>query len=169
MFNFEHIKRLNKKNEIFAHIVNVNFFIVQIKNIIDESIIIKRNERLNTFVEYEKKNCYFVNSKIRHFVAKSWNKRVLKLNVVVFVEVVVFIEIVVIFSFFIFNFVKSINQTTIFNNVSTLNVDDNQHNHFNKKYVMFFDITMYDIHNIAQQIISITNFFSIFEKMMTRR
>ena len=28
MFNFEHIQRLNKKNEIFAHIIDVNFFIV---------------------------------------------------------------------------------------------------------------------------------------------
>ena len=162
MFNFEHIKRLNKKNEIFTHIIDVNFFIIQIRNIIDESIIIKRSERLNILVEYEKKNCYFVNSKVRHFAAKSWNKRVLKLSVVVFVEVVVFIEIVVIFSFF--NFVKSINQSAAFNNVSTLNVDNNQHNQFNQKYVMFIDITMYDIHDIAQQITSIAKVFFNFWK-----
>ena len=164
MFNFEHIERLDKKNEIFTHIIDVNFFIVQVKNIIDELIIIKRSKRLNIFVEYEKKNCYFVNSKIRHFVAKSWNKRTLKLNAVAFVEIVVFIEIVVIFSFFIFSFVKSVNQATVFNNVSTLNVDNNQHNQFNQKYVMFIDITMYDIHDIAQQITSIAKVFFNFWK-----
>ena len=71
MFNLEYIERLDKKNEVFAHIIDVDFFIIQVKNIINESVIIKRSKRLNTLAEYEKKNCYLVSSKIRHFAVKS--------------------------------------------------------------------------------------------------
>ena len=35
LFNLNYIKRFNKKNEIFVHLINFNFFFVQIKNIID--------------------------------------------------------------------------------------------------------------------------------------
>ena len=71
LFNSSHIKRLNKKNKVFAHLVNFNFFFVQVKNIIDQSIMITRNERLNTLNEYEKNDCYLADSKVRHLTTES--------------------------------------------------------------------------------------------------
>ena len=55
MFNFDQINRLNKEENVFAHIMNVNFFVIQMKNIIDQFVVIIKNERLNILAKYEKK------------------------------------------------------------------------------------------------------------------
>ena len=70
MFNFYNVDRLDVEKKIF-YIVNVNFCFVQIRNIIDKSIFIIKNERLNILMKYEKKNCYLTNLKIRHLAAKN--------------------------------------------------------------------------------------------------
>ena len=51
--------------------MNFNFFFVQAKNIIDQSIVISRNERLNTLNEYEKNECYLTNFEVRHLIVES--------------------------------------------------------------------------------------------------
>ena len=71
MFNFNHLKRLNKKIDVFSHIVNVNFCIVQIRNTTNKSIFISKNERLKTLQKYEKKSCYLASSKHHHLAADS--------------------------------------------------------------------------------------------------
>ena len=55
MFNSSYIEQLNKKNKMFVHIINADFFFVQVRNIINQSIIINRNEKLNILTEYKKK------------------------------------------------------------------------------------------------------------------
>ena len=55
MFNFDQINRLNKKENVFVHIMNVNFFVIQMKNITNQFVIIIKNERLNILTKYEKK------------------------------------------------------------------------------------------------------------------
>ena len=70
MFNFTDINRFDKKNGVFSHIVNVNFFVIQIKNVINQSIAIIKNKRLNILIKYEKKSCYFVTLKMRYFVVE---------------------------------------------------------------------------------------------------
>ena len=47
MFNFNCIERLNKKNDVFFHIIDVNFDVIQIRNVTNKSIFISKNERLN--------------------------------------------------------------------------------------------------------------------------
>ena len=81
MFNFHDVDRLDAKNEIFFHIVNVNFCAVQVRNTTNKSIFIFKSERLNTLMKYKKKNCYLVSSKIRYLITKNWKKKTLKLEV----------------------------------------------------------------------------------------
>ena len=69
IFNLNYIKRLNKKSDLFFYIVDVNFCAVQIKNVIDAFIVIIKNERLSTLIDYKEKDCYLINSKIRYFAA----------------------------------------------------------------------------------------------------
>ena len=68
MFNFNDIQRLKAKNDVFFHIVNANFFAIQIKNIIDQFVSLIKNERLNILINYEKNDCYLTNSKIRFLI-----------------------------------------------------------------------------------------------------
>ena len=71
MFNFHDVDRLDAKSEIFFHIVNVNFCVVQIRNTTNKSIFIFKSERLNILIKYKKKNCYLISSKIRHLIVKN--------------------------------------------------------------------------------------------------
>ena len=66
IFNFNDVKRLNKKDNVFFHIVDVNFFFVQVKNVTNQSIFLCKNKRFNILTKYEKKNCYLTSSKIRY-------------------------------------------------------------------------------------------------------
>ena len=68
LFNFNNIEKLNQKNNVFSYIINTNFSVVQIKNIISKSIFIVRNKQLSILIDYEKNDCYLINSKIRYFV-----------------------------------------------------------------------------------------------------
>ena len=71
IFNSNYIERLSKKNDSFFHIIDVNFCAVQMKNVTNASIAIIKNKRLNILINYEKKSCYLINSKIRHLAADS--------------------------------------------------------------------------------------------------
>ena len=68
IFNLNYIERLNKKNNLFFYIIDANFCVVQMRNVTNISITIIKNKHLNTLIDYEKKNCYLVNSKIRYFI-----------------------------------------------------------------------------------------------------
>ena len=67
IFNSNYIEQLNKKNDLFFYIVDVNFCAIQIKNVIDVFITIIKNKRLNILINYKKENCYLINLKIRYF------------------------------------------------------------------------------------------------------
>ena len=71
MFNFNHIERLNKKSDVFFHIVDVNFGVVQMRNVTNKSIFISKNERLDVLQEYKKESCYLVSSKHHHFAVEN--------------------------------------------------------------------------------------------------
>ena len=85
IFNFNDVKRSNKKNNVFFYIVDVNFSFVQIKNITNQSIFFCKNKRFDTLTKYEKKDYYLINSKIRYLKAEFWIKKILKLKIVVLV------------------------------------------------------------------------------------
>ena len=50
--------------------MNANFFVVQIRNIINKSMIIVKNKQLRTLIDYEKNDCYLVSSKIRYLAVE---------------------------------------------------------------------------------------------------
>ena len=81
LFNSDHIERLDKEDEVFVHLVDSNFFFVQARNTIDQSIVITRSERLGTLNEYEKDGCYLADPEVRHLAAESWIRKALKLDV----------------------------------------------------------------------------------------
>ena len=55
MFYFEIFFNLNSKNNVFIYIINVNVFIIQIRNVINKIIIILRYAKLNRILNYKKK------------------------------------------------------------------------------------------------------------------
>ena len=63
--------RLETENDFFAHIIDVNFIVVQVRNSTNQSITISRNFKLNKLNDYNEKNCFLVASKNRHLVVKS--------------------------------------------------------------------------------------------------
>ena len=147
MFNSNDLKRLRKKNDVFFHLMNVNFSFVQMRNIIDQLIIICKNERLNVLIEYEKKNCYLINSKNRHLTVDFWTKKVLK------------IDVMTLTAFQSFTFMSSssfvVNQSVVSTTfVSTIFVFA-----FSQKYVINIDIIVYDTSKVVEIIISMTKVF----------
>ena len=70
IFNSNYIEQLKKTNNLFFYIINANFCAIQVRNVINVSITIIKNKRLNTLIDYEKKNCYLISSKIRYFVVE---------------------------------------------------------------------------------------------------
>ena len=68
-FHFISDVRLESNDEFFVHIVDVNVDVVQIRNVTNKFCIISRNVKIDKFHDFEKKNCYVVDSKNRHFAA----------------------------------------------------------------------------------------------------
>ena len=65
--------RLKAKNEFFAHIIDVNFVVVQIYNVTNQIVVISRNFKLKKLQNYDEKNCYLTISKNRHLAIKLFN------------------------------------------------------------------------------------------------
>ena len=119
------------------------------KNITNRFVIIFKNERLKTLIEYEKKRCYLISSKIRYFDVESWIKKTLKLSVVAFVV------------FFNVTFVVSI--------IISIAVDKSTTSTINQKFVTLFNITVYNTLFAIEIIVSIAKvFFNLWKKMNSR-
>ena len=65
--------RFEIKKDFFAHITNVNIVVVQVRNAINQSIIIFRNFKLNKLQNYEKKKCYLIFFEDRHLTIKFFD------------------------------------------------------------------------------------------------
>ena len=115
IFYFESNFQFESKNDFFAHIVNVNMFIIQICNVINTIITINKHAKLKDVLNYEKKKNYYVtSSKNVHLIIKFKKsfKKIFKLTL---------IDLIVTFILTI----KFINQTiiTFFNVIVVNNVD----------------------------------------------
>ena len=62
-FHFRNDNRLKTKNKFFVYIINVNFIIVQIRNVTNQIIVIFRNFKLKKLKNYNQKICYLIISK----------------------------------------------------------------------------------------------------------
>ena len=72
-FHSKKNSRFETKKNFFVHITNANIIVVQIRNVINQSIIIFRNSKLNKFQNYDEKKCYLTLSKNRHLIVKSFD------------------------------------------------------------------------------------------------
>ena len=71
-FSYQQISsRFNVERNILSHIINVNMCVVQINNILDISIIIDKNFRLNIVYDYEKEEYYAMIVENNHLTARN--------------------------------------------------------------------------------------------------
>ena len=56
LFDFE------TKNDIITHIINVKTFVIHVRNAIDKSIVVFKHIKLDKIFDFEKENCYHVDS-----------------------------------------------------------------------------------------------------------
>ena len=63
--------RFEIEENILSHIIDVHMYVVQINNILDTSVIIDKNFRLNIVYDYEKEKCYAMFTENNHLIAKS--------------------------------------------------------------------------------------------------
>lgn len=68
LFQSQHNQHLNHKNDARAHIVNANFAFIEIQNVINHSMIIVNKTRFDSLVDYEKKDCYIIDTTNVSFV-----------------------------------------------------------------------------------------------------
>ena len=162
IFNFNDVERLNKKNDVFFYIVDVNFSFVQIKNITNQSIFLCKNERLDILIEYEKKDCYLISSKIRHLNAEFWIKKILKLKII---ALTVFFDMTST-SNFIATAASTSSITPTSSAISTISTmsETSITPTNNQKFVTSTDITVYDTSFVAQAIIAVAEIFFNFWK-----
>ena len=65
------------KNNIMTYIINVKTFIIHVWNIIDKSIIVFKYIKFDKIFDFEKKNCYHVDSTNVHLtIDVNWKRRV---------------------------------------------------------------------------------------------
>ena len=111
--NFE----LKSKKDVYFYIVNVNIFIIQIRNIINETYIISRHVKLSRVFDYEKKNYYITTSKNAHLIVKL-KKQIFKNSFKLILTKLVNVSILV--NELILN-LSTINNNVVFNtNVITI-------------------------------------------------
>ena len=87
--------RFENEKKILNYIVDVNMCIVQVNNIIDQSIIIEKNSRFETIQNYVEKKCYIVLTKYNDLIASNFKKtsrfiKIFRAKVDVFEALVVF-------------------------------------------------------------------------------
>ena len=156
MFNFYNVDRFNVEKKMFFYIVNVNFCFVQIRNIIDKLIFIIKNERLNILMKYKKK-LLFNEFKNSSFNCEKLKKKTLKLEITI---LIVFQEVINAIIFVVDNDNSTISIFTIFTaQFVVFNLFINLVSNIEQKYVLFFDIIIYDTSQVAKVIIKMINVF----------
>ena len=80
VFHSANDNRLNLDDDILFHIVNANFFCVNIKNATNNSIVIFRRNRLRVLQKYENDDCYLISSKNAHLATDKWSTHTTKLT-----------------------------------------------------------------------------------------
>ena len=63
LFESHYKKFFDHDDDVFAHVMNVFFHFVQIKNINIQSIIFSRRDKFDIVVKYNQQNCYMISSK----------------------------------------------------------------------------------------------------------
>ena len=73
-YNFEfkqNFQQLEFEDDFFNHIIDAHLVVVQIRNVINVSIILSKHAKIDMLRVFEKKDCYHVSSDDRHLTAIS--------------------------------------------------------------------------------------------------
>ncbi len=57
---------MKDQDDLYAHIVDVSLFFVQLRNDIDQFLTIQRHVRLRIITKYDENDCFLVNSIDNH-------------------------------------------------------------------------------------------------------
>ena len=74
-YNFEfkqNFQQLEFEDDFFNHIIDAHLVVVQIRNVINVSIILSKHAKIDMLRDFEKKDCYHVFSDDRHLTAISF-------------------------------------------------------------------------------------------------
>ncbi len=66
---------MRTQDNLYAHIVNVSLFFVQLQNDIDQSLTIQRHTRLEFITEYDEDKCFLANSINNHLAIIKWKHK----------------------------------------------------------------------------------------------
>ncbi len=61
IFESEYDQNMKTQDDLYAHIVNVSLFFVQLRNDIDQSLTIQRHARLEFVTKYNENKCFLAN------------------------------------------------------------------------------------------------------------
>ena len=75
--------------------------IVQVRKIINQFYILSRNVKIKKLRDYEKQNCYVVNSKNRHLTIVSIINWIIKMKQLIVLNLIIFVELQKSFVFFV--------------------------------------------------------------------
>ena len=65
------------ENDIIIYIINVKTFVIHVRNAIDKSIVVFKHIKLDKIFDFEKENCYHVDSTNVHLtIDVNWKRRV---------------------------------------------------------------------------------------------
>ncbi len=75
IFESKYDQNMTTWDDLYAHIVNVSLFFVQLQNDIDQSLTIHRYARLEFVTEYNEDECFLANSINNHLVTIKWKHK----------------------------------------------------------------------------------------------
>ena len=142
-FNFE------IKNNILTHIVDFKTSIIQVKNVIDKTIIVSKHTKLNKIIDFDEKNCYHVDViNVRLIVDINWNRRVLT----------TIIDLIMMTTSLLFDL---IDLSKSFSNIQFIMLQIHVTTSISLfEIIISFDIIIYDISlNVQQRLQNIAKFF----------
>ena len=69
---------LEIENDIMTYIINVNIFMIHVRNVIDKSITMLKHIKLNKIIDFDEKNYYHVDNTNAHLTINvNWKRRVI--------------------------------------------------------------------------------------------
>ena len=128
--------RFEIEENVLSHIIDVHMCAVQVNNILDTSIIIDKNFRLNIVHDYEEKKCYAMFTKNNHLTARNkLFQKMFKTNV----EMLIILDAAKDFNEFIKTFIIIIKKFSSSANYYHLFSLTLTHSEFFRKHFKVFD------------------------------
>ncbi len=154
IFKSDYDQDLRQTSNLFTHVVDVNFFFVQVWNDIEKSIIIQQHARIEAMLKYEEDDCFLTNSMNHYLMIIDWKQhKTFDWKSSLLREVSVLVIIIVTLSTANLNLLSFSTSTVL--NLLSIKVNSDL------KIILQNNITIYDINQIVIVIAKIINFYDI--------